>query len=72
MADFAEGCKRVGVWMWLAGKVKMRGLAAIFGAEYNVDCVLSEGVRHVSRLRRLGRLDITDPARQLTAGWANL
>src|ERR1700733_10037977 len=35
-------------------------LAAIFGAEDEVDCILGVGVRHVSRLRRFGNLYITD------------
>ena len=43
-------------------------LMAIFGAENEVDRVLGVGVRHVSRLRRLGNLYITDP---LLAEWAN-
>ena len=43
-------------------------VAAVFGAEDEVDRVLGVGVRHVSRLRRFGNLYITDP---LLAEWAN-
>ena len=70
MADFEEGCKREVMWSLFIGRVKIRGLAAVFGAEYNVDCVLSVRVRHVPHLRRLAFLYIVDPARQQTAGWA--
>jgi len=57
----------IGPHSWL--EILRDEFGAVFGAEDDVEYVLGVCVRHVSRLRRLAILYITDPA---LPGWANL